>query len=770
MTPDFELDITTAPKRNSLHWKPGIITWGEVLTWVNEPGTAKESGGYVLGAFRETEELHKSDTRPHTGLHRNKAGIVSRSALTLDADYAQGTVIPDQIELATGWAALVHTTFSSTLAAPRYRLIFPLDRKVSPREYGMLGDVVMARLGVKQFDLTGVQPERFMFKPAAEDLSAFRSWIIDGEPMPVDELLAEYDPDLSKIPLPSLPKNKRDPLDLDGVVGAFNRAYTVEDAILEYELPYVKVDAERWSYADGHGVAGLGLLNDHLAYSHHSTDPAGGKACSAFDLVRLHRFGELDEAAKEGTPINRLPSNVAMQDLASVDAKVVAELVGIDFDAEHTGPDDWKLGLRLSPRSGKFVDCVENWDLVAANDPVFAGLAYNEMTFAFETRTDLPWRTLAQRGPTFNSIDRVELRFYLERTYNVKISRAAADDLIDTTGGKRFFHPVEEYLKTLTWDGVPRLETCLPGVHPTSFTRKVARMVMTAAVARVFEPGIKWDHTIVLYGDEGLGKSWWVDRMFRGMSANLGPLADKDTLLILQRSWVMLADEGASLRKADADQQKEFLTRTHDVFRIPYDREVSMHPRRCVIWASTNDEVFLRRQEGNRRFLIVRCEEAVDFDAITDEYIDQVWAEALTLYRAGERIWLDGEDKAIAKAEREQYTEEDALGGIIQEYLETLVPEDWEEMSPEQRTLWRYNRSEGLVAEGTQHIDSVCSSQIWTEALGKRLGDHRRTDLLDISAALKRIPGWTNTGKPKRFRHYGPQVAFERDLDGEDLI
>ena len=227
-----------------------------------------------------------------------------------------------------------------------------------------------------------------------------------------------------------------------------------------------------------------------------------------------------------------------------------------------------------------------------------------------------------------------------------------------------------------------------------------------------------------------------------------------------------MADEGYSLRKADSDVQKEFLTRTEDVFRMPYDRESLAHKRHCVIWGTTNDEVFLRRQEGNRRFLIVRCEDKVDFDLLTDEYIDQLWAEAVWLYRAGERLFLTDDESTLAGSEREQFVEEDVLAGIIEEYMSLPIPEEWEMMSPEARLLWRQNLSDGLVAPGPGRVDRVCSAQLWVEALGRRIGDARRADLLEINAALKRIPGWTALPSRHRVPHYGPQMVFVRDEGG----
>lgn len=759
---DITLRAITAPRRDSRHWKPTTFTWDDLLGWMEQPASKKEAGGYVLGTFAETTVDHE-DRKGCTATHRSKYAVQERDALTLDVDSPDKGFL-EALDITLGFRALAHSTWSSSPDGRRYRLIVPLDRPVTPDEYHVTSSVLMDQIGSHQFDPGSVQPERYMFRPSTQDPSWFEWREVDGHLVSVDGLLEDWDPDLSKIPMPSKNRSKRDPYELAGAAGAFNRAYSLEQAIETFELPYEPAGAERWHLVGALGAAGMGAIGDGLVYSHHVADPAGGQACSVFDLVRLHRFGHMDDEAALGKPVNRRPSHQAMLDLASTDSRVVAELVGLDFDAEMDAhaEDNWKLKLQFNARSGKFLDTIQNWDIVRDHDPVFAGLYYNELTMSVETDQPFPWRPLEQGGAVVRHTDRSQLCHYLEREYHVRPSRTFVDELIDAHAMRRYVNPVKDYLETLEWDGTPRVEECLPGVKPTDYTRMVARKSMTAAVARMMKPGIKWDHTLVLFGDEGLGKSYWIDRMARGYSATLGPIHQKDTLITMQRTWIMVADEGHSLRKADADVQKEFLTRTADVFRMPYERESQVHHRHSVIWSTTNDEIFLRRQAGNRRFLIVQCTERVDFDLLTDEYVDQVWAEAVHLYRQGERLFLEETEGQEAAEVREHFTEEDALGGVIDEFLETLVPEDWDDMSPDQRIQWRLDRANGMGERGTVQQQRTCSAQLWVEALGRRFGDHRRADLLEINASLKRLPGWRSVKGRHRVPGYGPQVIFER--------
>lgn len=763
---DLVLAIATAPKRNSRHWKNGTTTWSEIKGWLDSPASKKEAGNYLLGTLRESTVIHTKGGDPCTGVHRRKHEVVTRSAIALDIDKPNADFV-DAVEMLFDYAAIIHTTYSSSPDALRYRMIVPTDREMAPDEYITAAKALMRQFGEDQFDPGSSQPERYMFKPAAQEPGWFSSWVFEGSPVPVETLLADFVEDLSDKPMPKPSRTKRNPFEIGGTIGAFNRAYQDWDALIEaYDLPYEKYSDDRYHLAGATSVAGMGPVRgvEGFVYSHHANDPAYGKTCSAFDLVRLHRFGELDEDVNPQTPVNKLPSHEAMLDLASIDPLVLREMVGAEFsdEMEEEGAENsWRLDLRRTNR-GKIVDTIQNWDLITANDPAFKRLYFNELTLMPEADGDLPWRTVDDGHRIITGSDKNEFWFYVERVYGIKAAKGLVEALVDTTAARRRRNPVQEYLRSLHWDGKSRIETALPGVKSTIYTRMVARKVLVAAAARALDPGCKWDHTLVLFGSEGLGKTLWIERMSKGWSSSLGPLGNKDTLLTMQMSWIVTADEGHSLRKADHDAQKEFLTRTHDVFRMPYDRETRRHPRHCVIWSTTNDEIFLRRQQGNRRFLVVRCQEEVDFDAMTEEYVDQVWAEAVRLYERGEPLYLDMDESLMAALERDQFVEEDSLLGQIQAYLEIPVPENWDDMTKGQRAEWRAGVDQGFEKKGTRLINQVCSAQIREEVLGLRGGGpHSRVELQEITEALKRLPGWT-TGPHGWFKPYGTQRTYIR--------
>jgi len=776
-----QIPVAFAAKPNDAHWTNDTVTWDTILEWVAKPAKRKECGNYILATLERTEKVHAGATEPCTDVHRDNRSVSRRSAvLALDIDNPDSDFDLVVETMLFAYTYVMHTTHSSTPSEPRYRLLIRTDRDMDPDEYVEATQAMAKRLGYDQFDTGSFQAARFMFKPACRKPEWYDSWVNEGEPVQVDDLLLEYDRDLSEKPMPKPGKNKRDPFELEDPIGAFNRAYDDLDLLIhEYRLPYEKIADDRYSLEGTSSEAGFGPVSGApgLFYSHHAGDPAYGKTCSAFDLVRLHWFGEMDEQAKPGTPVNKLPSHMEMLAVASRDTRVVSDVfsqITSDFDVidvdQEEADHSWRANLILT-RQGRFQDDIRNWDLIRSNDRVFQLLYFNELTMSPEVRGDLPWRTVTPITQTFDGTDHANLRDYLERSFQFRPSKEQVDHLVITQASKQRINPVKEYLESLKWDGKERVETSLPGAADTRYNRLVARKILAAAVARMYEPGFKWDHTLVLQGGEGLGKSTWIERLASvGIEQrltyhySLAQINNKDTLLAMHRSWLVVADEGHSLKKSDNDSLKEFLTRTHDVFRMPYDRDTQVHPRRCVIWSTTNDDTFLRRQEGNRRFLMVKCLERFDIDSMTPDYVDQIWAEAVAIYKAGERLYLTDDEALLAELNREDSLEEDTNAGVIAQFLETKVPMDWWDKAPALRVQWMDDLDHGFESEGDVIVNRTCTRQLWHEALKQRIPP-RRVDLLEISNSLKAL-GWVSSGI-HRFPGYGPQTVFVRK---EDLL
>lgn len=758
-------NLFTAPAAHSVKWKASKITWPEIVRWAMEPASVKECGGYVLGAFR--------------GNVRRTSELIQRDVLTLDADI-DGAVLPELVE-ALSVRSLVHDTFSSAPDQVKKRILLPLSRPVTGAEYEVLAEAVAQHLGIQRFDRTSFRPAQFMWKPATPQPSWYDFTATAGPDLDVETWIRRYDATLAAESLTGPRRvQKRDPATLGGVVGAFNRAYPdLNSLVAKYDLPYVEEAPDRWRYAESHSIAGMGPVRGAagLYFSHHATDEAGGQTCSAFDLVRIHHFGHLDEGAKPGTPITKLKSHVAMEQIALKDPDVMreqrkealgdleAEFSNLDPTLLESGVSDaWRQDLTLS-KLNKVLPTPENKALIYKNDPVFKLLAYNDMTYSVETRQPFPWDKKDRPSPELARVDSDFIDLHLQRAYKLKLPLTEVEGMIRMGALVNRYNPLAEWLDSLEWDGEERLDTCLPGVVDTPYTRLVARKALIGAVARALSPGCQMDFSLILTGSEGVGKSRWIRHMAvrPEWTGELESLGNKDTSLTLAKKWIMVSDEVDAMKKAEFSQLKSFLTKTHDNFRIPYDTSVRMYPRHCVIWGTTNDPKFLRRQEGNRRFLIVECVE-LDGRCLDHEWVEQVWAEAVAAYRSGELTYMTSDEMSVASSAREEFTQDDPLLGKIITYVDMDVPFDWNAMSVANRAAW-YAVDRHISDQGLTKQDVVCAQAILDEVIGVR-GLVKDWEVAQIVSALRNLPGWIDGGI-QRTPVYGPQHVFIREAATE---
>ena len=773
MNLDVMIVPSTTPKQSHISkklptskwWFPVTMTWDEFVEGAQEPATEKECGAYMAGKATSTS---RKDSR-----------VEYRSMVTLDADNADPE-LPARVE-GLGLTSLVHSTYSHTTDKPRYRVIIPImGPGLTEEEYPRAARGLMEALGKEQFDSCSTTPKQLMYGPSAKHPDQYEVYSYEGETSTAQGLLERFAGFSDK------PEHKRgpktDPYKLPGVIGAFNRLYDMNRAVEEFGLPYEQVSKDRWKYIPAESDGGVCVYPDGYVYSNHASDPAGGRALCMFDLVAMHKFADLDEAGD--TPLNTAPKDRPSIQKAMVEfmnlADIKTEMLGVNIELSHAGGKeaaaDWVSKLHIHPKTGKTLDNGDNWRLLMEHDPVLSKLGYNKMNLATVTLCDFPWRKVTPgKNDQLTNADRAQISLHIQCTYNMRRpSKEQVNDAIDVVAQDHSFHPVEKYLEGLQWDGVSRIETWLPG-EANDYKRSVARLTAVQAVARMLEPGIKVDNCLILAGGEGLGKSWFIERMARGWTCTLGPIdrgSARDTIMIMSRSWVAVADEGYSLKKADADNMKNFITRTHDEVRLPYARETVELPRRQVIWGTTNDPTFLRAQEGNRRFLIVNVSEKLDFDKYTREYVDQVWAEAVHVWKESRdkygvegnpALYLSDEEETVAREVRGEATEEEPLVGLIQNYLDTLVPENWERMSVDDRISWLRSCEQGLVKPGTRRIERVCSLEIWRIVLEGRDAKISRRDSLEITDALRKIPGWGSSGaKRASFPHFGQQRFFSR--------
>lgn len=736
---------------------------------------AKDVGGFVGGALKQGK--------------RKNGFVMGRSMLTLDLDHAVKDIW-DAMTMLFDFKCLMYSTHKHTPEAPRVRLIIPLSREVSAEEYAPVSRMVAKDIGMEMVDDTCHEAARLMYWPSTSSDGVFLFESQDGPMLNPDDILARYKDwhDTSEWPMSSRQSEivkrtiakQADPLDKEGMVGAFCRAYSIEAAIDTFIPDIYKPSAMagRYDYIPADSSAGVVIYDDKFAYSHHATDPACGNLMNAFDVVRIHKFGALDDKAKPDTPPSKMPSFKAMVDFAIKDDKVKLQLAkereaqaNAEFD--DTNDVNWQTKLELD-KNGGISESLTNFVIILRHDPRLQEISYNEHSCGISIRDNelLPW---GQLKPGWSDADLAALTAYLDRVYHI-FSPSKLKNALLTITAERSFHPIKEYLENLpAWDGTKRVETLLVdylGAEDTSYVRAVTRKTLVAAVARVYEPGIKFDTVLVLSGPQGVGKSMFFAKLggiWFSDSLTISDMRDKTGAEKLQGFWIMEIGEMNGIKKVEVETVKSFASRQDDKFRVAYGTVVESHPRQCVICGTSNSQHFLRDVTGNRRFWPVQVTGESDKHPwdMDKPLLEQIWAEALTLYNAGEELILKGNDAEMAAEKQQEALENDDREGLVREYLDKLLPSDWSKLSlVEKRMFLSGDEFATQNRAGVAARDKVCNLEIWAECFGREPANIRKQDSYELNAIMAKIDGWErydgNKSGKLSFKDYGSQIAYVR--------
>lgn len=791
-----DLLIATGRSRYEKEWKNKTMPWSALLSRLAKSMETPETHAEYMKMNKEQQDKIK-DIGGFVGGHlkdgRRKTGhVVARQLLTLDLDFPPAEFWDDIVNnLEIDSALAVYSTHKHTTAKPRYRLIMPLDREVTPDEYEAIARKIAEKIGIDYFDDSTFQPTRLMYWPShSVDVEPFFQYY-DAPFLAADSILAEYPDwtDTSYWPESSRMAGIRkrqadkqgDPLAKKGIVGAFCRTYTITQAIAKF-LPDVYTQTakeDRYTYAAGSTAAGLVVYDgDVFAYSNHSTDPAGGQLCNAFDLVRLHKFGHLDDGHEDKSGKDA-PSYKAMATFASEDQSVSLTLANdtraravLDFEAdlpEDDTDDSWKAKL-VRGESGDVKPLITNAVLILENEPALQGIRYNELSNGIEVKGKLPW---PRPNKYWRDADDAQLYTWVADRYGVQFPENRFSKALTTVTDKRCFNPLREYVQQLPeWDGVPRADTLLIdylGAPDTEYTRVVTRKTLVGAIQRVLQPGCKFDTVLVLDGKPGIGKSTLLRKLggkWFSDSLSLADTRDKTAAEKLQGVWIMEIGEMQGTRKADVDIMKGFISRQVDEYRAAYGRVVERHPRTCIICGTTNSTTgFLRDTTGNRRFWPVTVNGGGRLSVwdMTEDTRAQIWAETMILVAEGETSYLDAAmELEAAKMQREAIEYDDREGEVI-DYLETLLPADWYSWDMAKRVDFFQQRDVlDVKVDCTMRRTKVCAREIFCECWGRPKNAWKRQDGYDIAGIMARIPGWEKTGREARVPGYGHQRVYTR--------
>ena len=781
---DRKLWISVGAHCYAEEWSNRQITWSKLLDRIANPIRTPEKYADYLKMSRAKQ----NKTKDHggfvggtlTGGRRSRRTVGNRTILAFDMDQADPSFW-ENFKLLTSCAAAVYSTHKHCPEKPRLRVLIPLSRDVTPDEYEAVSRMFAQDFEMlSQLDPKTFEPERLMYWPTCADDGEYIFDHVDAPMLDPDEILKHY-PDWHDVSLwPTVPgeakarrsaaEKQQDPTTKPGMIGAFCRIYDVPAAIDAF-LPevYTQTDREdRYTYAAGSTAAGLVIYEDgRFAFSNHGTDPAGGQLCNSFDLVRIHKFGALDEDAKENTPVAKLPSYKAMQELISQDPEVLKELdkERSDFD-DSDEVEDWLSNPKIIKRNsqtGQILKSIVNAEQIFAHDSDLQGIALNRFSGFIEVHgASVPWPHL---GVGWRDADDSQLVTYLAKRYGVEFPRQIIMDQKVIAAERHAFHPVREYLSSLSWDGVARCDTLLIeylGAADDTYTREATARILLAAVRRVFEPGCKFDTMLILSGPPNTGKSMLIAKLggiWFSDNLTFEDMKDKTGAEKLPNYWILEISEMKGMRKTDVESSKAFISRQEDIYRAAYGRNTERHPRQCVFFGTVNDAAgYLKDITGNRRFWPVEVTgEGVHKPwELTQEDVNQIWAEMYFRYHdLGERnLLLSPEAQKVAEMKQSEALEADDREGIVDEYLNRLLPENWDLMSLSERRDYLNGDDFGPELEGTVERTTVTNIEIWCECFGRSEGSIQKKDSYEIAGILKRL-GWVKSGIAKRIPNYG---------------
>ena len=490
---------------------------------------------------------------------------------------------------------------------------------------------------------------------------------------------------------------------------------------------------------------------------------------------------------------------------------------------------DWlvdKHGERIKVKA-----TAKNLEEIFCNDPNIRDLfAYDEFQQATVFAKKPIWKNDSSCvGETWQDSDDSHLRVYLRKTYQELANEKLTDDFLTVYAHKKSFHVVKDYFENLPeWDGVKRAEeifTRFLKVENTPYAREVTKKFLLAAMARIYHPGCNFQSALVLQGAQSIGKSYVFERLGGKWHTTLSDnVDDPHAVDALQNSWIVEMKEFSAARKAEVNALKSFIERSADNRRTAYARRAQISKRHCVFSVTVNDEQFLRDQTGNRRFWILKCQSKMFeiVEGLTDEYIQQVWAEVKQIYAEtfangfdDKKLQLSFDSKRRAEEIADGFMQDDGLRGEIESFLQMKIPYPsiWKLLTKEQRrkfiadgsimliesdleALHAANRKFSNEQEFRDALDNIsknnggiriedeykkivyykiygvelrktiCAAEILNECFGN--GDRRKSSP-KINEILPKIEGWQVGARQRNYSGYGDQKKiFYRIVDDEN--
>ena len=820
-------------KRTDKIYKESYFTWEEILNKFKNPvitsetqeeyfsmskdeqSDIKDVGGFVPGKLKNGE--------------RTSSSIISRNMITLDIDDKCRDEIIDRIiknakKLKISY--IIHSTHKATSDKPRVRVIIPLSEEVDPFTYEFLArqiasDLVDGKLEI--YDATTFQANRMMYYPSISKDAKYLFYASSEGEVNVKKVLTSHPEYTDKA---KWPYGKDEKVNLKvttgkivrgdskgGIVGAFCKVFSLEDAIQTFlnDIYTPGTMPGRYSYIPGSVANGLRVYKDtDTAKCEDNTDPANvGTSLNAFDLVRIHKYGTLDKG-HENEEITSLPSYKKMCERAKMYKKVREILEeeskeelfnGIKFVDPSNEKDDnsnlntnWVKRLEtVETKNGKSIilQNSENFDLIFENDPALKGLVgMNEMDGFITFKRDPYWK---KSGNTWSDTDDSFLVAHFDKVYHL-VNRTMMSEALLRYAKRNSFNPVKEFIESTTWDGIPRVETLFidyNGAQDSEYTRVVTRKFILAAIARIYNPGCKWDYMPILVGDQGCGKSEILFRLAGGrfnegrwFQDAVPDFRSKSAYEAVDGKRIVEIGELANFNYSDRETIKLFLSKNEDSYRKAYAKNPSVNPRTCVFVGTTNENDFLKDSTGERRFFPIACSSSRIKMSLINDFNDyevrQVWAEAYEIYKRDKEpltFFPSSINKAVDEM-RKYYSIVDPRESSIEKFLSLELPESYFDLDVRARRVYlaqlQDNAKQGNEIDSFDDMDDellsginkivrdrVCPKEILEELFNVDEGNIKRTDYYDVSRILRKL-GWEKELNMSSDRLYGRQFFYKK--------
>ena len=520
------------------------------------------------------------------------------------------------------------------------------------------------------------------------------------------------------------------------------------------------------------------------------------KGQDAWDTVRLGRWGSLD------TPSSQ-PSQEKMTALAEKDLQVQAKRSLADmakprvFRIEADGTRTEVFGKEAmdqiqTPRifekdkSGVPLNTRQNFRFIFENDSDLRNIkGYDEFSETIRFSGPVAWDYSKHDGDEWRDRDGDLMAQYLEAVYNFKSTTNALPAMLNFAYSKSY-HEVRDWISEPVWDGTPRIDNWLIdyfGADDRDYVRMVSRKFFIAAVARIYEPGCKYDEVLTLISSrtsdekgQGIGKSSFLrklagfGRWFSDTELSFG--SGKELYVQIQGTWIYEISEGTIFTSADSASAKAFVAAQQDRYRPPYGKTVESFPRQTVFVITTNERDCLRDTE-DRRYLPVDLhvnKRTKDPFTVSDAEVRQMWAEAYAAYRAKEPWHLNAQEQAMAQVEQDDHKTADDQLSLIKDFVERQVPLNWTKLSIEQRQAYFSGKNPDKIkelgteppVEKTMPRSQICAREILCELFGKKAFSWKNYEPSKINVLLAQLQGWEKDDAPRYYGPYGSNRGWHR--------